>query len=158
MIHLGDDDLNPSQQISSSKATAVKSRWLRHGDKKKTRKCIFWLFQQRFWGNKMMSVTDLYISKYWEVHTSRSSFLRLVTVGDDVWLYKKLLYMIRNSINKQLIHLDLLSLHRIKLCHFYDSSQTRIQSIIRTIYHLLDSPLFHWVRTAVHQKGENVLP
>lgn len=34
----------------------------------------------------MMSVTDLYISKYWEVHTSRSSFLRLVTVGDDVWL------------------------------------------------------------------------
>lgn len=26
MIHLGDDDLNPSQQISSSKATAMKSR------------------------------------------------------------------------------------------------------------------------------------
>lgn len=93
-------------------------------------------------------------------HTSQSPFFEVSVVneGDDVWLYKQLRYTIQSSINKQLIHLDLLSLHRITLCHFYDSSQTPRQSIIETIYHLLDGSLFHWVCTAVHQKRENELP
>lgn len=107
---------------------------------------------------EVLRVTDFHVSKYWEVRTSRGSFLSLVTVGDDVWLYKKLQYMIRNSINKQLNHLDLLSLHRITLCHFYDSSQTRIQSIIRTIYHLLDGALFHWVAQLLDRKEKMYYP
>lgn len=95
--------------------------------KKKTRKYISWLFQQRFCGNKMISVTDFHIYKYWEGFSHKQKLIfeaSVVTLGEDVWLYKNFRYTIRSSINKQLILLDLLSLHRIALCHFYASSQT----------------------------------
>lgn len=145
MIHLGDDDLNLSQQISSSKATAMKSRWLRRGDKKRPTNVFLDCTSRGFEGIRWWAwQTFTFPNTENFFRTSRSSFFEvsIVNEGDDVWLHKKLRYTIRSSINKQLIHLDLLSLHRITLCHFYDSSQDPRQSIIETIYHLLDGPLF----------------
>lgn len=113
MIHLGDNDLNPSHQISSSKLSAVKSWCLWHGDKKRPANGFVDCSSRGFEGIRWWA---------WQIITFLNTHKqRLVTVRDDVWLYKKLQYMIRSSINKQLIRLDLLSLHRITLCHFYDS-------------------------------------
>jgi len=123
MIHLGDDDLNLSQQISSSKVTAMKSRWLRRGDKKRPANVFLDCSSRGFEGIRWWA---------WQTFTfpkkifPRGFFFVCVNKGGDVWLHKKLRYTIRSAINKQLIHLDLLSLHRITLCHFYDSSQTPI--------------------------------
>lgn len=72
MIHLGDDDLNPLQQISYSTATAMKSRWLWHGDKKRLANVLLDCSSRGFEG---MGWRAWQISKYWKVfHTSRSSF------------------------------------------------------------------------------------
>lgn len=147
MIHLGDDDLNPSQQISSSKATAMKSRWHWCGDKKRPANIFLDCSNRGFEGIKWWAWQIFTFTNTEKVfHTSRSSFLRLV-----LWLWEMMCGCTRISDTP------------------YEAPSTNgssswIYYLSIELYFVIFTPLVKPQNTksifctAVHQKRENVLP